>query len=460
MRRRGLLIAVVLLLAAVLTPAAQAAGGFTLGFNPIPTSPFWLQRASADGTDIVRVSGGWAGTAPAVRREGFVASDPGSPGYDWSVPDAEVRALTRQGLQVLLVFTGAPSWAEAPGRPRDVEPTSWRPDAAQFGQFAHAAALRYDGTYPDPLNPGSVLPRVRYWQAWNEPNLDYYLTPQWVPRRGGGFTPVSPGIYRQLQNAFYAGVKGVRDSNFVVTAGISPYGNPPGITFPGLGHRMPPVAFDRALFSQPVHLQALAQSIYPIRGPLWHAYADDVATPDVYKLGRVLRVAARDGHVLPRGHKPLWVTELGWNSDPPRRDGVPINLQARWYEQAMYTLWRQGVDTVLLLHLDDTTPSPGGDFFGAAGVYYLNGRPKPAATAFRFPFVTGHLSRNEVQAWGRAPVGGRVSIERLIGRRWTVIARTSARPRQVFTENLLLPGRAVLRARVGGQTSLPWTQLH
>ncbi len=44
--------------------------------------------------------------------------------------------------------------------------------------------------------------------------------------------------------------------------------------------------------------------------------SDDVAVPNVWKIGRVLNAAARAGHVLPRAHKDLWVTELGWNSRP------------------------------------------------------------------------------------------------------------------------------------------------
>ena len=35
------------------------------------------------------------------------------------------------------------------------------------------------GHFPDPLNQGRFLPRVSYWQGWNEPNLSHYLTPQW-----------------------------------------------------------------------------------------------------------------------------------------------------------------------------------------------------------------------------------------------------------------------------------------
>ena len=44
--------------------------------------------------------------------------------------------------------------------------------------------------------PGHSLPRVRLWGAWNEPNIDRLITPQWE-----GGQPASPGIYRSLVNA-------------------------------------------------------------------------------------------------------------------------------------------------------------------------------------------------------------------------------------------------------------------
>jgi hypothetical protein len=220
------------------------------------------------------------------------------------------------------------------------------------------------------------------------------------------------------------------------------------------------VTFDRALFSAPVHLDVLAQHTYPIQGPTWHAVnPGDVAVADLYKVAAVLHHAERTADALPRGPKQLWVTEVGWDSKPPNPQGVPIAEQARWYEQALYILWRQGVDTVLFLQLVDS-PSNRHDYTSVyeTGLYYVNGRPKPAATAFRFPFLTHRLSGGQVQAWGRAPVGGRLVLERRRGRSWQVIGRIDVGLHQVFVKTIALTGSAVLRAQVGGQTSLPWTQ--
>jgi hypothetical protein len=454
-----------LLLLATSGATARAAQELGLGFSADPALTLgtpasqapWISRAVSEGAGIVRVNLTWSQVAPARRPRHFSPAAPASPGYRWASIDTAIRDLSAKGLQVLLNITNAPSWAEGAHRPRHVQPGTWRPNAAQFAAFATAAARRYDGRFPDRQQPGAVLPRVMYWQAWNEPNLDVALTPQWN-QVGHNFTPASPGIYRSLLNAFYSGVTGVARSNVVVAAGLAPYGNAPGVSFPG-GFRMPPVTFDRTLFLRPVHLDVLAQNTYPILGPLWHAYQpDDVAVADLYKVVGVLHAAERAGRALPRGPKRLWVTELGWDSNPPNPGGVPVDEQARWYEQALYVLWRQGVDTVLLFQIVDAPCVPNCASTYQMGLYYLNGKPKPAAIAFRFPFVTQRLSQNRIQAWGRAPVAGALSLEELQAGHWTVIRRLAVGVHRIFLVTLPVRGRVRLRALAGTQTSLTWTQ--
>jgi polysaccharide biosynthesis protein PslG len=443
----------------------------TLGFNGDPAltgGPVWMQRAVAEGTQMVRVNVTWSQVAPSTPPPGFNPSDPASPGYDWSRTDAAVRDLGAHGLRILMCVESAPAWAEGPGKPADEPPGTWRPDPAKFAAFANALARRYGGRYPDPERPGSYLPKVSYWQPWNEPNLDEYLSPQWS-RSGHGWVDTSPIIYRQLLNAFYAAIKRVSPANFVVTAGTSPYGDS-SPTYHRPGHqRMPPVRFYRDLFClrgpaalhpincpDPAHLDALASHIYGLFGPLWHAAnRDDVATPDMYKLAAVLRAAERAGTALPRGHKQLWVTEISWTSKPPASFGVPLATDALWYEQSMYVLWRQGVDTVLLYQLRDAAPNTSGPW---GGLYFFSGRPKPAATAFRFPFVTQRIDSDQVQAWGRSPQAGSLRVERLTGGRWTPVQTLSVRGHEIFLRSIALRGAATLRARVGVQTSLPWRQ--
>lgn len=456
-------------------PSHPQPAPLTLGFggDPAltsgpPSDAVWIARTLAEGAQMVRVNALWSEVAPATPPPGFNPANPGSPDYNWSALDAAVRDLTTHGLKVLITVGNAPTWAEGPDMPADERPGTWRPDPKQFAAFATAIARRYDGHYPDPENPGRDLPRVRFWQPWNEPNLDEYLSPQWTHERGG-WVDTSPVIYRNLLNAFYTAVKRVSPSNFVVTAGTSPYGDlyP---TYDPPGHeRMPPVRFYRDLFClrgpkalhptscpDPAHFDAMDHHIYSVYGPLWHAVnRDDVATPDMYKLADVLHAAERAGTVLPRGPKPLWVTEISYTSNPPVKYGVPLVKDGLWYEQSLYVLWRQGVDTVLLLQVRDAAPRTGGPW---GGLYFFDGQPKPAATAFLFPFVTQRIKGGRLQLWGRSPRTGTLRVERLHRGRWTVIDTFPVRMYQVFLRTTELPGTAMLRAQIGDETSLTWKQ--
>ncbi len=92
-------------------------------------------------------------------------------------------------------------------------------------------------------------------------------------------------------------------------------------------------------------------------------------------------------------------------------------------------------------------------------MYYLNGRPKPSATSFRFPFVTWRTNYKTVMTWSKAPTSGVVSIQELTAGGWTTLARVRVAAHQVFEVPLQhLIFKETLRAKIGSETSLPWTQ--
>ncbi len=466
------------LLGALTATAAKAS--FTLGFSAdtvltqdsASTRAYWLDRAVRDGASMVRVNIVWSLVAPEHRRSGFVATNPASPGYDWSLSDAAIRDAAAHGLTVLVTISDAPRWAEGPNRPAAAYPGSWRPDPKQFGAFATAAALRYSGHYTDPHNPLTHLPRVRYWQAWNEPNLWYYLSPQWT-QVGSRYLPATPDIYRALLNRFYQAVKAVSASNIVLASGTAPYGDPAG-TAPPLRARMEPVQFYRYLFCLshslrrvgcpgPVHLDALDHHPYEHAAPTKPAaLADNVAVPDIWKITRTVSAGLRAGTVLPKHRKPIWVTELDWDTNPPDKMWVayPLKAQARFVSQAMYVLWRQHVPVILYLQIRDEPPEAGwlGEFKWG-GTYFYTGQPKPSATAFRFPFAARRLDRRHVQVWARTPQAGQLLISRQVrSGAWKVILRRRVGRHQIFTARLAQRGRGVLMASVGASKSLPWSQ--
>jgi hypothetical protein len=422
---------------------------------------FWLGRASSTGAGLARIDVHWSQLAPKSPPPQFEPADPASPGYDWAWLDAAVRDAASHGLRVLLTVYSAPRWAEGGGSPASAYPGTWKPQPTAVGAFAHAISSRYSGRFPDPLVPGSYLPRVRYFEAWNEPNLDNYLSPQW-----NGSSSVGPDLYRELLNSFYAGVKQAQPRAIVIAGSLAPFGDQPG------GTRTPPVAFLRRLLClhggrltptacpQPAHLDVLSDhpiAVGPPRQPATNPL--DATTPDLGKLTRVLRRAEASGGVLPRARKSLWVTEFWYDSSPPDPDGVPLARQARWYEQDLYMFWSQGATAAIALQLSDSPPGKGFEFTGQAGIFFADGRPKPSRTALRFPLVARRLNPSHVMVWGIAPRAGLVQVQERQGGSWRTVGSIRADgPSRPFRAALAISGRARLRARLGREVSLSWNQ--
>lgn len=442
-------LAATLAFAAPATAAASTPGAMHLGlvdssvsFDPDPAlRAQWLDRISGVGADRIRIAVSWRGITSRAPAPGEDPADPAWTGYRWGGVDDAVAEATARGLTPIVSINGAPDWAEGPARPPSAPPGSWRPDVAALGAVARAAALRY--------------PAVRYWQVWNEPNLNIYLTPQW--QRG---KPASPAHYRLMLNAFYDAVKAVNPANRVITAGTAPFGDP-GTS----GNRMRPARFDRELFcvsgaacANPAKFDVLSHHPYSVGGPNRKALnADDVSVPDFDKLVKPLRRAERTARIGGAKHHPVWVTELSWDSSPPDPLGVPAQKQARWLEESLYVLWRSGVDTVIWFLARDQEPTPSyGDTY-QSGVFLRDGTPKPSATAFAFPFVAEPVAGGKTRLWGKAPAAGRVVVQRRANGRWVRVASFQATAAgRVFTATVRRRAGAKYRARAGAMTSLLW----
>jgi hypothetical protein len=469
-RWRGL---IVFLLAALFASAllvgpsssAHAARGLTTGLidDDLFTSSsrnLWLDRAKGAGTGLIRVNVPWrevVASTPPQR-----PANPSDPAYaGMSNVDATVAAAGARGFDVLLTVSSAPDWAEGPNPPSNAYDGTWRPNAGALGQFAQMLAKRYSGFY-------NGLPRVRYFEAWNEPNLSNYLTPQWV-----GKTLYSPIHYRRMLNAFYAGVKRVQPGAKVVGGATGPLGDDRGDPFiPGVP-RMRPMEFLRSMFCLRRDLKPLACPTKPHLDILSHHPVNIIAPPtastkepdnvlvaDFHRLATVMKAAESTHHVVPARAHPLWATEIWWFSNPPNPVGVPVQKEARFLEQGLYLLWKQGAQKVINYQIRDKPRDPA---FPprqqvTTGIYFENGTRKPAYTAWQFPFVTHRTSATRVGVWGKAPVTGRLDIQRSVQGGWRTIARVSVRRGQVFTPSIPLSGSANLRGKIGVTTSLSWHQ--
>jgi hypothetical protein len=458
----------ILLACTILGSGPAAAQALRVGFgdglftsSEAPVRSEWLGRAAQTGASIVRINVRWAQIAPKKLPVGFEATNPAAPSYEWANLDAAVREATSQGLRILITVYQAPTWAEGEERPKNAEPGSWEPSAAAFGEFAQALARRYSGTFPDPSDPSSSLPAVNYYEAWNEPNLSIYLAPQW-----DGGENRSSNLYRGLLNSFYAGVKSGSPHANVLAGSLAPFGEEPG------GTRTRPVLFLRNLLCleggilrktacpEPAHFDILSDHPIAVGAPTQPATSPlDVTTPDLGRLTKVLEKAEDVKHVLPAGKKPLWVTEFWYDSNPPDPNGIPMDQQARWYEQDLYLFWKQGARVAIALQIRD---SPEGKSYAStyqSGAYFVDGSPKPSAKAFRFPFVAHRTGPFKAAVWGIAPRAGKVKVQAFRSGAWKTLGSISAKgPGQPFTGEIQLYRFAKLRGLIGSEASLPWSQ--
>lgn len=430
-----------------------------------PDEDIGLDRSRAAGASLVRLALVWRAVAPLSRPASFQAANPSDPAYRWDLVDAHVKAAVRQGLQPLLAIVQAPDWAER-GRDADSAPGNADPNPDELGLFARAAATRYSGSTPG-------LPRVRYWQVWNEPNLSSYLSPQTLNGR-----PRSPELYRAMVNAMAPAVHAVRSDNVVIAGGQAPFGG--NSNDPSGGHvpefeRLHPLEFMRQMLCmsddpapKPTcratsEFDMWAHHPYTYGGPTHQAFhPDDVSLGDLGEMRRLLEGAAASGHVQSRQKVGFWVTEFSYDSRPGDPKGLPLGLHARWLSESLYRMWKDGVSLVTWLNVrDEQFPNgvlqSGLYTRGASGI--ASDKPKPALRAFRFPFVAFRQKGSSITFWGRTPTSSRraVVVEQKQGSRWRSLVAPAVDRYGIFQGRVTSKAAGSLRARlVSGEASLPF----
>jgi hypothetical protein len=419
-------------------------------FNGGSAGAFAMTRSA--GARYVRLTVHWAGIAPATRPAGFDAANPTSPGYTWSGIDATVQAAAAAGLLPILNILNTPKWAYA-HRPSGVN--AGAPRAAELGAFAHALATHYDGE--------SGLPDVNNYEVWNEPNLTIYLY------------QAKASIYRAMVNAVADGVHSVDPANLVVVGGLDPFGHPK--TKKQKWFSAYPLPWMRSLLcvSKGAHPHATCND--KIKFDVWshHPYTwggafgkakapGNVELGDLPQMRSVLKAAARFHHVVSAHPVQFWVTEFGWDTNPPRPHAASPALAARWTSESLYQAWRSGVSLLTWFVLvDHSAPSPyeSGLYFHASSL--AQARPKPVLTAFRFPLVA-YLHGSTVSVWGRDATSDeeRVTIQLRHGKSgsWRTAGYVVANSSGIFRATLNLKGakRDWLRAVASGSgSSLPFS---
>jgi hypothetical protein len=398
--------------------------------SPSVASGFALTRAA--GATFVRLAVPWQAIAPATRPPGFVATDPTSQGYYWTSIDYTLSAAASAGLTPILDIKGAPNWAYSK-RPTGVN--GGTPKPADLGHFAMALATHFDGSI-------AGAPAEHFFQVGNEPNVSLYLD------------PVNASTYRAMVNAVADAVHGVDRANLVVAGGLDPFGHKKRKN--QAWYSVPPLAYMRSLLclskgSHPhatchnaVHFDVWAHHPYTFGGPFGRAkVVDDVELGDLPRMRAVLRAGIRLHHVVSTHPVQFWVTEFGWDTNPPRKHAASLTLAARWTSESLHQMWLSGVTLVTWFLLEDfPSPSPyqSGLYFHSSSLEHP--RAKPGLTAFRFPFVA-YLGKNHtVSVWGRDATSDMevVAIQLRHGKSgaWQSVAQIGSNANGIFLAKLKL----------------------
>ena len=367
--------AALLVAAGLAAPAATASRHMLVGIQDeantlygVPDQTFPILRQLR--TQVLRVNLYWGGRFGVALERPVNAANPSDPAYDWSLYDRTVNYASQYGIKMLFSIYGTPGWANK-HRGLNRAPTSY----ADLRKFAFAAAKRYSGTFV-PVHEKTKLPAVKLWLAWNEPNNPINLTPQY--RRVGSKWVIQSAVdYAKICAAVYSGVHGTHLGGEKVACGATaPHGNnAPGSIRPSVS----PLAFLRALKKAGLrNFDAYAHHPYygsptespttmpPSRTAVTLANLDDLTT-EVTRL---------------YGPKRIWLTEYGYQTNPPDRQfGVSWANQARYLTQA-YAIARRNprIDMMLWFLLRDDKPVAAG---WQSGFFTSTGVRKPAFDAFR-----------------------------------------------------------------------------
>ncbi len=320
-----------------------------------------FQRLKTGGVDSIRIAISWSSVQP--RRNGP---------YDFSAPDAIIGEAAAAQIDVLPFLLNAPTWAvpqaAVPGgggiRAPKFLPVRSGAQRSGWRKFVVQVVKRYGprGTFWSE-NPGLPKRAIRVWQIWNEPNFKYFVARP------------NPAEYGKLVKLSYGAAKAADKGARIVLAGL--FARPIEAEI----KQGPPQAYFAADF-----LEQMYRSTPGIKskfeGYALHPYTGSYKNLTA-RIEEVRQVLKANGDA----NKGLWVTELGWSSQPPR-SGNSFNKglggQAAQLRGAFRLLSaKQGkwhVQRVYWFSVDDLKGAC--NFCDGSGLFGKGFKPKPAWNAF------------------------------------------------------------------------------
>jgi hypothetical protein len=476
-----------------------------------------LERAKSIGVDRIRVSVFWDlfGPGPtSTDRPDFShgRTDPRSYRRDaWRRYDRVIKTASDKGIGVLLNLTGpAPFWAADPRGRGFNKNRVVNPDVQAFRDWVAAVGTRYSGSYSDPepetgaaqlppllggeeRRPAPPLPAVHHWSVWNEPNFPSWLYPQWRRTRRG-LIPASPRRYRQLVNATYGALHETGHGSDTFLLGETSSGGERK-----LKRGVQPLIFLRELYclsrryapyggrqarlrgcpatrAERAQFVASNQGLFASDGwahhpynryyrPSWrHPERDSITLGDLGRLTRALdRVYFRWRST---GSVPVWITEHGYQTDPPDPTARVRPFKAGVYlAEADFIAYRNPrvASTAQFLLFDDAprrkySPRMPRIYWGTwqSGLLTESGGAKPALDFFRYPIALGRRGRS-VRVWGQyrpaangAGATARIEFQAFGGSEWQKLDSGAVQSRRAFLDRrVVVPG--------SGRVRIVWT---
>ncbi|MCS7286636.1 MAG: beta-galactosidase [Anaerolineae bacterium] len=224
--------------------------------------------------------------------------------FNWDHADMVVEHALNQGLTVIARLGFVPQWA----RPKE-SAFSYLDEKnfEDFGDFVYAFVDHFRG-------------KINYIIIWNEPNISL----EW------GYRPVDPEAYTRLLKIAYRRAREADPEIKVLAGALAPTLAPPGDPW-----GMNDLEYLRRMYQAGAkdHFDILAVHSYG-----WTFPPDDPPAPDKINFRRVellRQIMVENGDA----HKPIIITEGGWN-DHPRwskavRPAQRIHYTIRAYEIAL-----------------------------------------------------------------------------------------------------------------------------
>jgi hypothetical protein len=338
--------------------AAHAAQRMPIGFfdDPSfrwsPTRADNLRAAALDGASVLHTTATWSVIAPTRPAN---AADGDDPAYRLADIDDLVFQASLNGLRVMVNITGTPKWANG-GKAPNVMPKR----LSDFTTFARMLATRYNGR--------SGHGDVSLWSVWNEPNLQLFLTPQFVGKK-----IVGPANYVKLFKAAYAGIKSGNPTAKVAIGETSARGRDKPLA--GTSASIAPGTFAKLVAQQKgLKFDAWAHHPYPTAANL--PPLQKVRYPNV----TLSTLPTFEADLKKYFHRsvPIWITEYGHETKPAEPHGVTYAQQAAYAKQALTVAKNDpNVQMFIWFVFRDSTGNP-----WQSGLISKNGAKKPSYNAF------------------------------------------------------------------------------